>query len=97
MAKLLLVLVTGGFLVWSFVLARRARKKDLAGLGPAARVWHRRFVPLAPLVGLLVVVTAFAAVQGAGAFAGAMGLVLGVVVLTFALEWLGERRRTSAR
>ena len=97
MAKLLLVLVTGGFLVWSFVLARRARRKDLSGMGPAARVFHRRFVPLAPLVAILVVVTALAAVQGAGALAGAMGITLSVVALTFAGEWVAERRRTSVR
>ena len=95
MAKLLLVVVTGGFLVWSFVLARRARKKDLSGMGPAARVYHRRFVPLAPLVSILVVVTTLAAAQGAGALAAAMGITLGVVALTFVGEWLAERRRTS--
>ena len=93
MAKLLLVLVTGWFLVWSFLLARRARKKDLSGMGAAARVFHRRFVPLAPLVAILVVVTALAALQGAAALAGAMGVTLGVVVLTFVGEWVAERRR----
>ena len=45
-------------------------------MGPAARVFHRRFVPLLPLLVLLLVVTAFAALQGAAAFAGAMGIVL---------------------
>jgi hypothetical protein len=97
MAKLLLVLAAGVLLVWSFVLARRARKKDLSGMRPAARVFHRRFVPLLPLIVLLLVVTAFAALQGAGAFAGAMGIVLAVVALTFVGEWVGERRRTPAR
>ena len=95
MAKVLLVLVTAWFLVWSFVLARRARKKDLSGMGPAARVFHRRFVPLAPLVSILVVVTGLAAVQGAGPLAGAMSVTLGVVALTFVGEWVAERRRTS--
>jgi hypothetical protein len=94
MAKILLVLVTAWFLVWSFLLARRARKKDLTGMGPATRVFHRRFVPLAPLVAILVVVTALAALQGAGALAGAMSVTLGVVVLTFVAEWVAERRRT---
>ena len=97
MAKLLLVVVTGGLLVWSLVLARRARTKDLSGRGPAARVFHRRFVSLAPLVAILVVVTTLAAVQGARALAGAMGVALGVVALTFAGEWVAERRRTTAR
>ncbi len=97
MGKVLLVLAAGWFLVWSLLLARRARKKDLSGMGPAARVFHRRFVPLLPLLVLLLVVTAFAALQGAAAFAGAMGIVLGVVVLTFAGEWVAERRRTSTR
>ena len=95
MAKLLVVLLAGGFLVWSFVLARRARKKDLTGMGSAARVFHRRFVPLAPLVALLVIVTTLAAAQGAEALAGAMSVTLGVVVLTFLGEWVAERRRAS--
>jgi hypothetical protein len=97
MAKLLIVLMAVVLVVWSFRLARRARKLDLTGMGPAARVYHRRFVPLLPLVAFLVAVTAFAAVQGAAAFAGAMGIVLGVVALTFAGEWLAERRRTTVR
>ena len=37
MGKVLLVLAAGWFLVWSLLLTRRARKKDLSGLGPAAR------------------------------------------------------------
>lgn len=94
MAKILLILVTAWFLVWSFLLARRARKKNLTGMAPATRVFHRRFVPLAPLVSILVVVTALAALQGAGALAGAMSVTLGVVVLTFVAEWVAERRRT---
>ena len=77
MAKVLIVVAAAWFLVWSFRLARRARKKDLSGMGPAARVYHRRFVPLLPLLVLLLVVTAFAALQGAGALAGAMGIVAG--------------------
>jgi len=97
MAKILLVLVTGWFLVWSFLLARRARKKDLTGMGAAARVFHRRFVPLAPLIAILVVVAALAALQGAAALAGAMGVTLGVVVLTFVGEWVAERRRATTR
>ncbi len=97
MAKLLIVVAAVVLVVWSFRLARRARKKDLSGMGAAARVYHRRFVPMLPLLVLLLVVTAFAALQGAGAFAGAMGIVLGVVVLTFAGEWVAERRRTSPR
>jgi hypothetical protein len=40
-------------------------------------------------------VTALAAVQGAGALAGAMGVTLGVLALTFAGEWLAERRRSA--
>lgn len=95
-AKILLVLVTAWFLVWSLVLARRARRKDLTGMGPAARVLHRRFVPLFPLVLILVVVTALAALQGAAALAGAMGVTLGVVGLTFVGEWVAERRRAAA-
>ena len=97
MARLLLILLTGGFIMWSFVLARRARRKDLTGLGPAARVFHRRFVPLAPLVAILVVVTAFAALQGAEPLAVAMGVTLGAVVLTFTAEWVAERQRTTSR
>lgn len=93
MAKFLVVAAAVVLVVWSWRLARRARKKDLRGMGPAARVYHRRFVPMLPLLALLVAVTGFAAVQGAGAFAGAMGIVLGVVVLTFGAEWWAERRR----
>jgi hypothetical protein len=95
MAKLLIVLLTVVFLGWSFVLARRARKLDLSGMGPAARVYRRRFVPMAPLVAILVLVTALAAAQGAGALAGAMGVTLGVLALTFAGEWVAERRRSA--
>ncbi len=95
MAKLLIVASSVVLVVWSWRLARRARKKDLRGRGPAARVYHRRFVPMLPLIALLVAVTAFAAVQGSGAFVGAMGIVLAVVVLTFGAEWLAERRRTT--
>lgn len=97
MAKFLLVVLTAGFLVWSFVLARRARKRDLSGMGAAARVLHRRFVPLAPLISILVVVAALAALQGAGPLAGALGITLGVVALTFLAEWIAERRRTPSR
>lgn len=97
MAKLLVAVAAVVLVVWSFRLARRARKKDLTGMGPAARVYNRRFLPLLPLIGLLLVVTALAALQGAAAFAGAMGIVLVVVVLTFALEWWAERRRSATR
>lgn len=96
MAKVLLLLLTGGFLVWSFVLARRARRRDLTGMGAAARVFHRRFVPLAPLVAVLVLVASLAALQGARALVVALGMTLGVVVLTFVGEWLAMRRRMSS-
>ena len=95
MAKLLIVVLAVVFVVWSFRLARRARKKDLTGMGAAARVYNRRFLPMLPLIGLLLLVTAFAALQGAGAFVGAMGIVLAVVALTFTGEWIAERRRAT--
>ena len=97
MGKLLVVALAVVFVVWSFRLARRARRKDLSGMGPATPVLHRRFVPLLPLIALLLVVTAFAAMQGAAALAGAMGIVLAVVALTFVGEWVAERRRPSVR
>jgi len=96
-AKLIVVVLAVVLVVWSWRLSRKARRKDLTGMGPAARVYHRRFVPLAPLVTLLVIVAAFAAVQGAARFAGAMAITLGVVVLTFLGEWVAERRRTPVR
>ena len=95
MAKLLIVVAAVVLVVWSFRLARRARRRTCRGWGRRHGSTTAGSSRMLPLLVLLLVVTAFAALQGAGAFAGAMGVVLGVVVLTFAGEWVAERSRSA--